>query len=136
MASSASSEQHGHTVLVVDDDAANRAVLADVLRDAGYAVETAAAGDEAIQRLDAAAARWCAVVLDLALPAVSGVDVLRHLHPRSATLPVLVVSADAEQCVAAVEAGAAVVITKPFDIDALAGAVRDLVRVHCRQTHA
>jgi DNA-binding response OmpR family regulator len=134
MASPASPSLHSHTVLVVEDDSAIRDLLADVLHDEGYVVESVDDGAEALQRLDIPASptpQYCVVVLDNVLPTVSGLDVLQQLQQRGATPPVIWVSARAEQFAAAIEAGAAVAVIKPFDIDLLAGAVRDLVVAHC-----
>jgi DNA-binding response OmpR family regulator len=131
---SAASRPHSHTVLVVEDDTAIRDLLADVLQEEGYVVESVEDGAEALERLHAPASptpRYCVVVLDNRLPTVSGLDVLRQLQQRDATPPVIWVSAHAEEFAEAIDAGAAVAVTKPFDIDLLAGAVRDLVVAHC-----
>ncbi|MHB8681203.1 MAG: response regulator [Acidimicrobiales bacterium] len=75
-------------VLVVDDDRDVRASVADILRDAGYRVEEAADGDEALEVLDRE--EIGALVLDLRMPRCGGVALLNKLdHPP----PVVVVSA-------------------------------------------
>jgi two-component system chemotaxis response regulator CheY len=86
--------QASKRVLIVDDENAIRELLAEVLRDEGYAVLTATNGAQALAVLHTHAVD--AIVLDLAMPVMSGV-VFRHqqlLQPTLATIPVIVLSAD------------------------------------------
>src|SRR6185437_14770282 len=97
------------------------------LRGAGYEVERAATGEEA---LAAAAARPPdAVVLDLVLPDISGVEVCRELRTWSET-PILILSAvgEEEQKVSALDAGADDYVTKPFGMGELLARLRAAMR--------
>jgi two-component system response regulator RpaA len=111
-------------ILVVDDDADTREVLASALEHAGYFVTTAADGIEAQQLLDAAVPD--AIVLDLWLPRLDGAALLARLRGRAqhAQLPVVVVTAAPVS--AEVRLGANVVLAKPFDLETLVAALRDL----------
>src|SRR6185312_15664728 len=98
-----------------------------ILRDAGYAVETAATKQEA---LDAVSVRPPdAVVLDLVLPDGSGVDVASEIRTWS-QLPILVLSAvgDEREKVRALDAGADDYITKPFGPEELLARLRAVLR--------
>ena len=114
-------------VLVVDDDAALARALAITLTARGYDVDTAPDGATAL----AAAARKPpdAMVLDLGLPDLDGVDVVTALRGWSRA-PVIVLSARDEQSqkVAALDAGADDYVTKPFGMDELLARVRAAVR--------
>jgi two-component system KDP operon response regulator KdpE len=114
-------------VLVVDDDAALARALAITLTARGYEVETAHDGTAAL----ASAVRRPpdAVVLDLGLPDLDGVDVVTALRGWSRA-PVIVLSARDEQSqkVAALDAGADDYVTKPFGMDELLARVRAAVR--------
>ncbi|HKV69037.1 MAG TPA: response regulator transcription factor [Gaiellales bacterium] len=114
-------------VLVVDDEPQILRALTTNLRGAGYDVERAATGEEA---LAAAAARPPdAVVLDLILPDVSGVEVCRELRTWSET-PILILSAvgEEEQKVSALDAGADDYVTKPFGMGELLARLRAAMR--------
>ncbi|MEU0690146.1 response regulator [Streptomyces sp. SID4919] len=114
-------------VLVVEDDPQLVRALVITLRARGYDTDAAPDGATAIRR--AAARPPDAVLLDLGLPDMSGVAVLRALRGRSPA-PVLVVSARRapEEKVAALDAGADDYITKPFSMDELLARLRAAVR--------
>jgi two-component system KDP operon response regulator KdpE len=117
----------GQRVLVVDDEPQILRALRTNLRGAGYEVETATTGEEA---LAAAAIRPPdAVVLDLVLPDASGTAVCRELRAWS-SVPVLILSAvgEEEEKVAALDAGADDYVTKPFGMDELLARLRALLR--------
>ncbi len=114
-------------ILVVDDEPQILRALTTNLRGAGYDVERAATGEEA---LAAAAARPPdAVVLDLVLPDISGVEVCRELRTWSET-PILILSAvgEEEQKVGALDAGADDYVTKPFGMGELLARLRAAMR--------
>ncbi|MGE3469012.1 MAG: putative bifunctional diguanylate cyclase/phosphodiesterase [Vicinamibacterales bacterium] len=104
-------------LLLVDDEAPNRDMLSRRLERRGFEVGQAASGVEALAALDRE--RWAAVLLDVQMPAMSGLQVLERIRTRwsQAELPVLMVTArDAsEDVVAALELGANDYITKPVD---------------------
>ncbi len=103
------------TVLVVDDDAAIRRLVAKRLRAAGYEVELAAGGEQALAAVERGGISM--VVLDIEMPGLDGFSVLERLRARrdSAQLPVVVLSAkqEGEDVVRALRAGANDYATKP-----------------------
>jgi two-component system, OmpR family, KDP operon response regulator KdpE len=114
-------------VLVVEDEPALARALAITLRAKRYEVDVAHTGAAA---LDAAATRRPdVVVLDLGLPDLDGLDVLRALRGWSA-VPVVVLSArhDSSEKVEALDAGADDYVTKPFAVDELLARLRAAVR--------
>jgi phosphoserine phosphatase RsbU/P len=102
------------SVLLVDDDVLARHCLREVLTDSGYRVLEAADGAEATRVL--MHTRPDAVLLDLVMPHLSGVELLGELKARDAQLPVIVVSGmDVDSLVEQVmRTGASAFIAKPF----------------------
>jgi two-component system response regulator MprA len=115
-------------LLVVDDDPALARTLRRALGIEGYAVECAADGAEALQRL--AAASFDAVVLDVSMPRLDGLAVCRRMRERRDRTPVLMLTArDAvEDRVSGLDAGADDYLVKPFALDELNARVRALLR--------
>ena len=114
-------------ILVVDDEPQILRALQTSLRGAGYEVDTASTGAEALTA--AAVQPPDAVILDLVLPDVRGTDVCRELRTWS-TVPVIVLSVvgDEEEKVAALDAGADDYVTKPFGLDELLARLRAALR--------
>ena len=114
-------------VLLVDDDATLRRTLGIGLRAEGHEVLIAADGRSALQALRED--KPDIVVLDLGLPDLSGVEVLRRLR-ASSTIPVVVLSARAESTekVQALDLGADDYVTKPFGMEELLARVRASAR--------
>jgi two-component system KDP operon response regulator KdpE len=114
-------------VLVVDDDPQILRTLRINLRARGYQVDEA--GDGATAQRVATAGRPDLVVLDLGLPDVDGVEVIRILR-RWTTVPIVVLSGrvDSADKVAALDAGADDYVTKPFDINELLARIRAVSR--------
>ncbi|KJS62913.1 Fis family transcriptional regulator [Streptomyces rubellomurinus] len=114
-------------MLIVDDEPALLRTLRINLSARQYAVRTAATGGEALDR--AAHSLPDAVLLDLGLPDLDGMDVLRGLRTRSA-MPIIVLSgrADAADKVGALDAGADDYLTKPFLMDELLARLRAVLR--------
>jgi two-component system KDP operon response regulator KdpE len=115
-------------ILVIDDEPQIRRILGISLRTQNYDVIEAGTGREG---LDALATRGAdVVVLDLGLPDMDGLDVLRELRGWSA-VPVIVLSArSAElQKVAALDAGANDFVTKPFGVQELLARLRAVLRM-------
>ena len=114
-------------VLVVDDEPHIRRTLSINLRARDYEVETAADGRSALQIL--AERTPDVIVLDLGLPDLDGVDVLRRLRDVS-PVPVVVLSArhDSDDKVEALDAGADDYVTKPFGMDEFLARIRAAVR--------
>jgi len=114
-------------VLVVDDDPAVRSAVARALR-VDYDVDEAADGAEALSRHAASPAD--AIVLDLLMPEVGGLDVCRSLRTRGDEVAVLVVTArDAvSDRIEGLDAGADDYLVKPFAVEELRARVRALLR--------
>ena len=114
-------------VLVVDDEQPILRAMVVNLRARGYDVDVAATGEEAL----ALASRHHpdAVVLDLGLPGISGIDVIRGLRGWTA-VPILILSArdDRGAKVAALDSGADDYVTKPFDMEELLARLRAALR--------
>jgi two-component system, OmpR family, KDP operon response regulator KdpE len=114
-------------VLVVDDEHSIRRAIGRALESRAYEVRAVGDGDEALTV--AAAFQPDLVVLDLNLPTIDGLEVVRQLRAWSA-VPVLVLSVreDESDKVAALDLGADDYLTKPFGIDELMARVRALLR--------
>jgi two-component system, OmpR family, KDP operon response regulator KdpE len=114
-------------ILVVDDEPQILKALQTGLRGAGYEVDTATTGAEALTA--AAVQPPDAVILDLVLPDTRGTDVCRELRTWSG-VPVIVLSAvgDEGEKVAALDAGADDYVTKPFGLDELLARLRAALR--------
>jgi two-component system KDP operon response regulator KdpE len=114
-------------VLVVEDDATIRSSIIRGLTDRGHAVVSAPTAMAGLEQ--AVSARPDVVVLDLGLPDLSGVEVLRRLRVWS-TVPVVVLSARAESTekVQVLDLGADDYVTKPFGMDELLARVRAAAR--------
>lgn len=114
-------------VLVVEDDPQMVRALSLTLSARGYEVVTATTGADALRALRR---RGCdAVILDLGLPDVDGIEVLREIR-RDRMVPVLVLSArsDRFEKVRALDSGADDYVTKPFDLEELLARMRAAVR--------
>ena len=116
------------TVLVVDDETVLAEMVSMALRYEGWNIATATAGAAAIA--EARNARPDAVVLDVMLPDMSGLDVLRKLREQNPQLPVLLLTAkDAvEDRIAGLTAGGDDYVTKPFSIEEVVLRLRALLR--------
>lgn len=103
-------------VLVVEDEAAQAEVLRYNLQAAGYAVEVAPDGDEAL--LLAAELAPDAVLLDWMLPGVSGIEICRRLRARGFTSPILMLSARGEEAdrIRGLDTGADDYLPKPYSV--------------------
>ena len=114
-------------VLVVEDEPDILAIVAQALREAGYAVDTAADGEEGLFKAEGG--QYDAVVLDMMLPKMDGWAVLRKLRPTS-TVPVLVLTArDAlPDRVRGLDCGADDYLVKPFELAELLARLRAIIR--------
>ncbi|KAA5836924.1 response regulator transcription factor [Saccharopolyspora hirsuta] len=115
-------------ILVVDDDRAVRESLRRSLQFNGYQVELAADGQQALDQL--AASRPDAMVLDVMMPRLDGLEVARRLRSTGDDLPILVLTArDAvSDRVAGLDAGADDYLPKPFALEELLARLRALLR--------
>src|SRR5919199_1897009 len=115
-------------ILVVEDEPRILAFLVRGLEAEGYGVDAARDGTEALCR--ALSTRYDVVVLDLLLPKVDGLTVLRELHVRSPETRVLILSARADLAtkLRGFELGATDYLSKPFALDELIARVRVQLR--------
>jgi two-component system response regulator MprA len=117
------------SILVVDDEPAVRDSLRRALELEGYAVELARDGEEALERLSLED-QPDAVILDILMPGIDGLEVCQRLRQTGSTLPVLMLTARAEvdSRVAGLDAGADDYLPKPFALAELLARLRALLR--------
>lgn len=112
-------------ILVVDDDAALRELLRDLLSDAGHSVDDADSGMAGLAKLRAGG--YQLVTLDIDMPGLGGMETLKLIRrePKLGKLPVLMCTARnmLDSIDAAFEDGATGYIVKPFDLAALSATV-------------
>jgi two-component system, OmpR family, response regulator MprA len=116
-------------ILVVDDERAVRDSLRRALELQGFQVELASDGAEALERL-AANGQPDAVVLDILMPGIDGLEVCRQIRRRGYSVPVLMLTArDAVgDRVEGLDAGADDYVVKPFALEELLARIRALIR--------
>ncbi len=116
------------TVLVVDDDPEIRSSLQSLLEAAGYLVESAADGREALEKV--AATSPDLLVADVLMPLMDGLGLCRMLRAAGNTVPILLLTArsDVADCVAGLDAGADDYLSKPFDPHELLARLRAMAR--------
>lgn len=114
-------------ILVIEDEPDLLASLARSLRDEGYAVDTAADGEEGL--FNAKSIDYDAIILDVMLPRLDGWQVLSQLRKTKRT-PVLMLTArdTARDRVRGLDAGADDYVVKPFDLEELVARLRALIR--------
>lgn len=115
-------------VLLADDDAQMRALIAEPLRQDGYDVIEAANGIElirAVHRFELAMAPLSAIITDVRMPGFSGLDVLEYMREAQWAVPVIVITAfgDDDTHERARTLDARLVLDKPFDVEDLRVAV-------------
>jgi len=117
-------------ILVVDDERAVRESLRRALELEGYEIELAGDGSEALQALKDDERQPDAVILDVLMPGVDGLEVCRRVRAAGNTVPVLMLTArdEVENRVAGLDAGADDYVTKPFALEELLARVRALLR--------
>ncbi len=115
-------------VLIVEDDASLRHLIARGLREEGHVADALADGRECAEYLSATA--YDVLILDLNLPHRDGILVLRELRARGISTPVLLLTArvDARDVVNGLDAGADDYLRKPFALDELHARLRSLTR--------
>jgi two-component system, OmpR family, response regulator MprA len=116
-------------ILVVDDEPAVRESLRRALELEGYSVDLAADGVEALERLGANG-EPDALILDILMPRMDGLEACRRLRREGYRLPVLMLTAreEVENRVAGLDAGADDYVTKPFALEELLARIRALLR--------
>ena len=113
------------TILVVDDEAAQRRLLGEFVGSLGFSAREADSAEDALEAIR----RHCPamVLLDVRLPGMSGIEALAEIRKLAGNLPVLLITAyaDLRQAVEAMKTGADDYLSKPVDLDELATAVTD-----------
>ena len=121
----------GELILVVDDTAANRKLLVDLLTTQGYATAVAINGEEALAKI--AAIKPDLVLLDVMMPGISGYDVCKQIraNPANGILPVVMVTSldPTQERVKGLQAGADDFLTKPINRAELLARVKSLLRI-------
>lgn len=116
----------GGRALVVEDDAAIRRLVEKLLRRESFEIDLAADGRIAVEKLKANT--YDVIVLDLMIPEISGFEIIEFLKRESITCPVAVVSAVSQQALTSLDLNVVkVVISKPFDVDEFARAIKGLI---------
>jgi len=115
-------------ILVVDDESAIRRALRPPLVELGFQVSEASRGEEALQMLRAAV--YDAVLLDVNMPGIGGVETLRRIRAFAPRLPILMLTVrdQEEEKVEALDLGADDYVTKPFSTRELIARIRAAVR--------
>ena len=126
---------HERTILVIEDDAEMRRLIARSLERAGYAVVTARSGSEAVDWLglcvfDGSLANVPALIVsDIRLPDFSGLELLEAMISALEDVPMVLITGfpSRETYAEAFELGAVRVLSKPFELDELGAAVRSVL---------
>ena len=115
-------------ILLVEDDARMSALVRRGLIESGHVVHAERTGEAALDQ--GLSGGWDAVVLDVRLPGIDGVEVVRRLRARGTATPVLMLTARdaAIDVVSALDAGADDYLTKPFSFEVLLARLRALAR--------
>lgn len=121
-------ETYAASILVVDDHASARESMADILRCAGYAADTAPSAVDALKRIEDRA--YDVIVTDLRMPGMSGLELIERLNRLHVDSQVVMITAHAsvDSAVDAMRRGAFDYIEKPIDADQLEGVVERAVR--------
>lgn len=120
-----------HIVLVIEDDSANRQLLASLLTREGYAVRTAVDGESGL--IAALDPDLDLILLDIGLPRIDGLEVTRRirLDRRARTVPIILLTgrSGVEEMVAGLDAGADDFVSKPFERPELLARMRSAIRM-------
>jgi CheY-like chemotaxis protein len=124
------SDQH-RCILVVDDDKDIRDLLEDRLCAMGYQVETETDGLRALKA--AASGRFSGMILDIGLPSLDGMEVLKQIRQSDDRLPIIMVTASGakETAIKAISLGAQGYLLKPFDVEELQQVIASCLRGGC-----
>jgi CheY-like chemotaxis protein len=115
----------GERILLVDDDSAIRKILLRLLSEEGYSVLPAANGVEALEF--ASVAKFDLVLLDLNMPQKNGWETFEQLTSDNPLLPVIVITARANQLFPALASGVGALLEKPLDFTRLLETIRNLL---------
>jgi two-component system response regulator CiaR len=115
-------------ILVIEDDAVLREAIGAILREEDYAVEEASAGDEGLYTAEQDI--YDLIVLDIMLPEISGLDIVKTLRANGGTVPILLLTArdSVDDRVVGLESGADDYLVKPFAMRELLARIKALLR--------
>jgi len=115
-------------ILLVEDDAVLSNGLSNALQQSGYTLSTSNTGSHALQLLDIEI--FDLIILDLGLPDMDGIEILRRVRRKKLTLPVLILTArdEVNDRIEGINQGADDYLTKPFDLGELEARVHALIR--------
>jgi FixJ family two-component response regulator len=115
-------------VSIVDDDESVRESLPDLLKEFGFAVQSFASAEEFLASARMADTRC--LVLDIAMPGMSGPELQRELMRRNQPIPIVFITAneDSSECARVLDAGAVSCLIKPFSETALLRAVTKAIQ--------
>jgi DNA-binding response OmpR family regulator len=121
-------------LLLIEDEPDAARMLAKGLREQAYAVDVAADGREGAYR--ATIADYDAIILDVMLPALDGLDLCRYLRNSGSSVPILMLTArdSVDARIAGLDSGADDYLTKPFDFGELLARLRAVIRRGVRPT--
>ena len=121
-------------LLLAEDEPALSKALTAILERNNYSVDTAFDGQEALDFLESD--NYDGVILDIMMPKVDGIEVLKRIREKGSTIPVLLLTAKSEidDKVAGLDAGANDYLTKPFNSRKLLARIRAMTRVLSVQT--
>lgn len=113
------------TILIVDDEAAQRQLLGDFVASLDFRTDEAGSAEEALEKIRRSPPNM--VLLDVRLPGMDGITALGEIRKIAANLPVLLITAhgDLRQAVEAIKSGADDYLLKPLDLDELEAAITD-----------
>ncbi len=114
-----------HRLLVVEDDESVRSLAARALASGGYAIDTAADGEEGLAMIEAAGGGYDLIVSDIRMPALDGIGMAKAAAARFPDLKILLMTGYAEQRERAADLSGIIidVLQKPFQLAQLRGAV-------------
>jgi DNA-binding NtrC family response regulator len=125
-----------HSILIVDDEPNVRLMLETALQSAGYTVTLAEDGRAALEWLQKPDSACDLVVLDLMMPRMDGMELLRRLRAAGLAVPVVILTAHGSipEAVEAMKQGAIDFLTKPITPEALRRVVAEVIERHKRPT--
>ncbi len=115
-------------ILLAEDEPTLQQIITNKLKKEGYSVDTASNGNEALDCLRSAA--FDCIVLDIMMPGLDGISVLKAARSEGINTPVLLLTAmaEVEDRVTGLDAGADDYLTKPFSFEELTARIRSLLR--------
>jgi DNA-binding NtrC family response regulator len=123
-------------VLIVDDDPAQRRILEETIKRLGYETKSAQGGEQALQILEGPdGAAIALVLLDLVMPGIGGMEVLKRTSQRPSTPPIIVQTANGsiDAAITAMRAGAADFVVKPTSPERLEVSINSALKIEALQ---